>query len=582
MAYKVIRSRGSVQGIPKRVFICDALSDIASLPTNKNPGLKQDNDTVSDEPCAIGSIASVTETGNIYELSASGEWKYRPTSDNPEDPSDPTSAIELDTTLAVAGKAADAKAVGDALKDYVKTADAISTYVNKTEAKNFVTTDFMSSYLSVQSAETNYAKKTDLDNYVTTEDATSTFAKKTDLESYATTEDLDDYLTTENAGLLYAEKADLENYITSEDAAVFVTQDNLDDYVTESDASSTYASKEELGSVVGNPSEEYNSLESIGEIIDQLNAKVEAIRNSISNSTAVLADGDSVQDAIADSGIITVAMVPGTFTGELTLNRTVNLVGYNSSIPANSGNRCSDVIDSSETVIDGTINITGENDVVLTGLTFTDNALINTSNQGTLTLKNCKILSMEADAAKSYLVKNTQSNPLKLIVESCYFGTNTANSVGNIYNGLELNCTLKDGSSISNNYFAAAACTHNAINIYAVEDDATIHIDNNHFEYSGNAIRIGIKGEPTCTIICEGNSYDATDSTDEYAGLLLVQPYGKQTTSFANCTIKIDNTIHSDSKQLYYLYAGAGDMQFTDANKPTVIVDGITEVEPIV
>ena len=633
MAYKVIRSRGSVQGIPKRVFICDSLSDIASLPTNKKPGLKQDNDTVSDEPCAIGSIASVTETGNVYELSASGEWKYRPTSGNPEDPGetpeDPTSSIELDTTLAVSGKAADAKAVGDALKDYVKTADAISTYVNKTEAKNYVTKDFMSSYLSVQSAETNYAKKTDLDNYVTTEDAhdtyaekgdldkyalsstlsdyvtkddaestyasktdldpylttetaTSTFAKKTDLNSYASTEDLCGYLTSENAGLLYAKKADLDNYVTSEDAAAFATQNDLDDYVTESDASSIYASKEELGNVVGNPGEGYNSLESIGEIIDQLNAKVEAIRNSISSSTAVLADGDSVQDAIADSGIITVAMVPGTFTGELTLNRTVNLVGYNSSVPASSGNRCSDVIDDSETVIDGTINIAGENDVVLTGLTFTDNALINISNKGTLTLKNCKILSMEADAAKSYLIKSMQSNPLKLIVENCYFGTNTANSVGNIYNGLELNCTLKDGSSISNNYFAAAACTHNAINIYAVEDNATIHIDNNHFEYSGNAIRIGIKGEPTCTIVCDGNSYDATDSTDEYAGLLLVQPYGKQTTSFANCTIKIDNTVHSDNKQLYYLYAGAGDMQFTDSNKPTVIVDGITEVEPIV
>lgn len=187
---------------------------------------------------------------------------------------------------------------------------------------------------------------------------------------------------------------------------------------------------------------------------------------------------------------------------------------------------------------------------------------------------------MEADAAKSYLVKSTQPNPLKLIVENCYLGTNTANSVGNIYNGLELNCILKDGSSISNNYFAAAACTHNAINIYAVEDGATIHIDNNHFEYSGNAIRIGIKGEPTCTIACNGNSYDATDSTDEYAGLLLVQPYGKQTTSFANCTIKIDDTVHSDSKQLYYLYAGADDMQFTNFNKPTIIIDGITEVQP--
>lgn len=78
MAYKVIRATGSVQGIAKRLFVCDAESDIASLPTNKKKGAKQPCDTVSDEICAIGSIADVVESGNRYKLNASGEWIKQP------------------------------------------------------------------------------------------------------------------------------------------------------------------------------------------------------------------------------------------------------------------------------------------------------------------------------------------------------------------------------------------------------------------------------------------------------------------------------------------------------------------------
>lgn len=78
MAYKVIRATGSIQGIAKRLFVCDTENDISNLPTNKKRGLKQDGDTVSDEICAIGSIAKIVETGNHYILNASGEWIKQP------------------------------------------------------------------------------------------------------------------------------------------------------------------------------------------------------------------------------------------------------------------------------------------------------------------------------------------------------------------------------------------------------------------------------------------------------------------------------------------------------------------------
>ena len=76
MSYKAIKAFGSTQGLTKRIFICDSVDDVESLPTNKKMGTKQDGDTVSDELCAIGSRAEVTDTGDVYVLSANSEWIF--------------------------------------------------------------------------------------------------------------------------------------------------------------------------------------------------------------------------------------------------------------------------------------------------------------------------------------------------------------------------------------------------------------------------------------------------------------------------------------------------------------------------
>ena len=65
----------------------------------------------------------------------------------------------------------------------------------------------------------------------------------------------------------------------------------------------------------------------------------------------------------------------------------------------------------------------------------------------------------------------------------------------------------------------------------------------------------------------------ATDDTDagDYAGLLLVQPYGKQTESFENCRILINNTTKptdEGKEQLFYVYCGANDTVLTPATLP--------------
>lgn len=153
MAYKVIKASGSISGLTKREFIVDTAAEITDLPTNKKMGKKQTGDTVSDEMCAVGSTASVTETGDVYELNASSTWVKKPAEESGEG-----SDITIDSTLTQEGQAADAKATGDAL------------------AKK--------------------ANSTDLSGYVQTTTAESTYAKKTELSAYATTSSLAEYAKT--------------------------------------------------------------------------------------------------------------------------------------------------------------------------------------------------------------------------------------------------------------------------------------------------------------------------------------------------------------------------------------------------
>ena len=149
-------------------------------------------------------------------------------------------------------------------------------------------------------------------------------------------------------------------------------------------------------------------------------------------------------------------------------------------------------------------------------------------------------------------------------------------------NCLELNAPLKDGSIISHNYFEKTPARNNMICLYAAEDGATIEVSNNIFEFSGNGIRVGTKGDVKVNYIIDGNTYYSTyTETDvEYAGLLLVQPYAKQTASLAKNVINISNTKHNDDKQLWYLYYGKNDTQITKSLQPTVIVDDVIEMKP--
>lgn len=172
MAYKVIKTSGSISGLTKREFIVDTAAEITDLPTNKKMGKKQTGDTVSDEMCAVGSTASVTETGDIYELNASSTWVKKPAEGSGEG-----SDITIDSTLTQEGQAADAKATGDALatkadasalSNYVQTSTAEGTYAKKTELSAYATTESLDSYMQTTTADGKYATKSELGSYATT------------------------------------------------------------------------------------------------------------------------------------------------------------------------------------------------------------------------------------------------------------------------------------------------------------------------------------------------------------------------------------------------------------------------------
>ena len=240
MAYKVIKSKGSISGLTHREFIVDTAAEITDLPTNKKMGKKQTGDTVSDEMCAVGSTASVTETGDVYELNASSTWVKKPAEGSGEG-----SDITIDSTLTQEGQAADAKATGDALatkadasalSNYVQTSTAEGTYAKKTELSAYATTESLGNYMQTSAADAKYATKSELNSYATTDSldsymqtttADGKYATKSELGSYATTASLSSYLQTSTADGKYATKTELSSYATTSSLAEYAKTSEL-------------------------------------------------------------------------------------------------------------------------------------------------------------------------------------------------------------------------------------------------------------------------------------------------------------------------------------------------------------------
>ena len=302
-----------------------------------------------------------------------------------------------------------------------------------------------------------------------------------------------------------------------------------------------------------------------------------AIKN-IGSTVSPVELGMSVNDAIVNDTTGVVPLSMGTYVEEINVSKDITIKGAQAGVPATYGSTRTNKNNSLETVLSAKINVAENTSVTLDGVTLTETAALSLKNAKGVTLKNCRILSLEPATERSFVVLTNGTTPEKLVVKNCYFGSNVLSGTNKFYNLFEMNAPLADGSEISGNYFENFANTNNSICIYNVEDGATITIKNNTWERSANGIRVGVKGAPTCTINIENNTYlDTETDNPEWAGLVLVQPYGKETTSMAGVTININKTKHNDDLQLYYLYNGTNDMQFDETNMPTITVDGVVE-----
>ena len=271
------------------------------------------------------------------------------------------------------------------------------------------------------------------------------------------------------------------------------------------------------------------------------------------------------------------------YSNELNLTSSITIMGNKALEPANTGARATDEIAEDETIFKGVITGAKNADITISGVTITETALINIGDAKSIKFRNCKFVNATPNKNNSYLILdgyNADSEGTVLQVEGCYFGTNTKNELGKIYNLLELNCALKDGSYIKNCYFAKAACTHNVINLYTVKDNTTITIENNVFEMSANACRIGFRGAPENVVVnFNKNTYNETDSDPDWAGLLIIQPYGSATTSLAGVRVNLKNTKFTDetseARQLWYIWMYQTDTQIVGDLCPQVYVNGI-------
>lgn len=309
----------------------------------------------------------------------------------------------------------------------------------------------------------------------------------------------------------------------------------------------------------------------------------------IGTVTAPADNTNTIDDLIADAQEgDTILLGEGVFAEPIKFEKNVTVAGAYYDVPVNPQQRNKNKL-SAETIVSGAVTTESTNPIDINGVAVTGSALLNDfSHNNDITVKNCLFYDIDTGTKRDYLIR-TGNNAGKLIVEGNYFGKSLHNidqETGNrkeVYNLFELAGPVKDGTSISGNYFEQGCSVHNDINIYDVEDQAVINIEDNVWEKSANAIRIGIKGDKTCTINIRNNVYMSTDEEyPEYAGLVLIQPYGKQTTTMAHVTINIENTTHNDDHQLFYLYAGKNDTQWDEYNVPTIIVDGKIVLQPAV
>lgn len=212
-------------------------------------------------------------------------------------------------------------------------------------------------------------------------------------------------------------------------------------------------------------------------------------------------------------------------------------------------------------------------EVTLEGLDFSGEAAIEVKAAKRVIIRNSRFYNIDSGR---FLIHTTGTEPVKLTVSNNFFDENAG-----IYNLHELNAPLESGSSIEDNYFGETASTHNDIAIYAMKPKSVVGINRNTFG-ANDGIRIGTKGAATGTIAFNNNVVEKVLPDYDTTEFVTVQPYNKETETFAGLTVLLNGTVSPDANMV--LLRGisyANDTPMTEERMPKVIVNGVVTEMPI-
>lgn len=312
-------------------------------------------------------------------------------------------------------------------------------------------------------------------------------------------------------------------------------------------------------------------------------------------------NGDSVNDAIDEMnekhkgelfGIIFGAPVATTFKTNGSIEIDGKVYFTNIGQPARGfikqGNPFVTNVGQEITTLTDPIIIGKDAEVEFNGLMFTKNAKISINEAKSVTFERCAFGDIVPKKMKDFLItapeitNEGKSLPsVKLVIRNCSFSDNPVNGLFKMYNLFESNFSFADGSEIVNSVFSSKVCTNNIINIYGIDDEATVKIIGNIFKYSCNAVRIGTVGNPNASIVIAANDVRKT-SDDDWKGLCIIQPYKNFTKSMEKLYINFNNNYGQGIKeQLYFVYNTGKETStnLTVETAPYVMINGKKEIE---
>lgn len=267
----------------------------------------------------------------------------------------------------------------------------------------------------------------------------------------------------------------------------------------------------------------------------------------------------------ADTSADTILKAISENNGTIILPKNQNII-LNQDLVINSNTT---IVGNGATLV-GKVIISGDN-VVLKNIKLTDNlvvtganavldgvTMLNVNSAGTGKGNGYQVIKVNTNGnftMKNSIIDNTYSNgsfynAINISAEGkVEIEDNKFINIENVYNIIEFSQStpIASGTIIKGNEFIGKS-KNNVISMFLFEDENVITIEDNYFEFSGNALRISNYSNAKNVVInVNGNKYNDTLG-GEYAGFMFFQEVKNE--SFAGITINVTNLIGPDGVKI--------------------------------